>query len=46
MSAAAWIFFAVGATFLWGGLALSIVNYLRVGRRSGGGTADSRQNSG
>jgi hypothetical protein len=46
MSAEAWIFFAVGATFLWGGLALSIANYLRVGRRSGGGTTGSRQNSG
>ena len=46
MSAEAWIFFAVGATFLWGGLALSIVNYLRSGRRSEGGTVGSRQNSG
>ena len=46
MSAAAWIFFAVGAIFLWGGLALSLANYLRVGRRGGGGTADSRQNRG
>ena len=34
VSAEAWIFFAVGAAFLWGGLALSIVNYLRAGRRS------------
>ena len=34
MSAEAWIFFAVGATFLWGGLALSIANYVRAGRRS------------
>lgn len=46
MSAAAWIFFIIGATFLWGGLGLSIVNYLRSARRSEGGTADSRQNSG
>ena len=35
MSAEAWIFFLVGAAFLWGGLALSIVNYLRSGRDSG-----------
>ena len=34
MSAEAWIFFLAGAAFLWGGLALSIVNYLRSGRRS------------
>ncbi len=34
MSAAAWIFFLVGAIFLWGGLVISIVNYLRSGRRS------------
>ena len=33
MSAEAWVFFAVGAAFLWGGLALSIANYLRVERR-------------
>ena len=46
MSAEAWILFAVGAIFLWGGLALSLANYLRVGRRGGGGTADSRQNRG
>ncbi len=46
MSAEAWIFFAVGAAFLWGGLALSIVNYLRSGRRNeGGGTASNHQNS-
>lgn len=32
MSAGAWIMFLVGALFLWGGLALSIVNYLRAGR--------------
>ncbi len=32
MSAEAWIFFLVGAAFLWGGLALSIANYLRAGR--------------
>ncbi len=35
MSTGAWIFFAVGAAFLWGGLAVSIVNYLRSGRDSG-----------
>jgi hypothetical protein len=46
MSAEALIMFIVGAIFLWGGLALSIANYLRVGRRGGGGTADSRQNRG
>jgi hypothetical protein len=46
MSAEAWVFFAVGAAFLWGGLALSIANYLRVGRRGGGGTVGSRQNRG
>jgi len=34
MSAGAWIFFIIGAAFLWGGLAVSIVNYLRAGRRS------------
>ena len=26
--------FIVGAAFLWGGLALSIANYVRAGRRS------------
>ena len=35
MSAEAWIFFAVGAVFLWGGLVVSIVNYLRSGRDGG-----------
>ena len=39
LSTEAWIFFLIGAAFLWGGLVLSIVNYLRVGRRSEGGTA-------
>ena len=34
MSAEAWIFFIVGAAFLWGSLALSIANYVRAGRRS------------
>jgi len=34
MSAEAWIFFALGAILLWGGLALSIANYMRAGRRS------------
>ena len=34
MSAEVWTFLAVGAAFLWGGLALSIVNYLRSGRHS------------
>jgi hypothetical protein len=33
MSAAAWILFLVGAIFLWGGLALSLANYMRAGRR-------------
>ncbi len=33
MNTGAWIMFAVGATFLWGGLALSIINYLRSARR-------------
>ncbi len=46
MSAEAWIFFLVGATFLWGGLIVSIANYLRAGRRSGGGAAGSRETSG
>jgi hypothetical protein len=46
MSAAAWIFFLIGATFLWGGLVLSIANYLRSARRSEGGAVGSRQNSG
>ena len=32
MSADAWIFFLIGAAFLWGGLALSIANYLRASR--------------
>ena len=32
MSAGAWITFLVGAVFLWGGLILSILNYLRAGR--------------
>lgn len=32
MSAEAWVFFAVGAAFLWGGLVLSIANYVRAGR--------------
>ncbi len=49
MNAGAWIMFAIGAIFLWGGLALSIVNYLRSGqsgqRSEGGGTGGSRQNS-
>lgn len=35
MSADAWIFFLLGAAFLWGGLALSIANYLRVSRSRG-----------
>ena len=33
MSTEAWIFFLVGAIFLWGGLALSLANYMRGGRR-------------
>ena len=32
MSAGAWIMFLVGAVLLWGGLILSILNYLRAGR--------------
>jgi hypothetical protein len=32
MSGGAWIMFLVGAVFLWGGLILSILNYLRAGR--------------
>jgi|GEM_PF-2049145 hypothetical protein len=32
MSAAAWIMFLIGAVFLWGGLILSVLNYLRAGR--------------
>ena len=34
MSAGAWIMFLIGAVFLWGGLALSIVNYLRASRNT------------
>ena len=34
MSAGAWIMFLVGAALLWGGLILSILNYLRAGRRT------------
>ena len=45
MSAEAWIFFVIGAAFLWGGLVLSIMNYVRAGRRNGGRTVGSRQNS-
>lgn len=33
MSAEAWLMFAIGAIFLWGGLILSIANYLRAERR-------------
>jgi hypothetical protein len=36
MSAGAWIMFLVGALFLWGGLILSILNYLRSGRSARG----------
>ena len=32
MTAASWIMFLIGAVFLWGGLILSILNYLRAGR--------------
>ena len=34
MSAEALIMFIIGAILLWGGLALSIANYMRAGRRS------------
>ena len=34
MSAEAWIFYLIGAAFLLGGLILSIINYVRSGRRS------------
>ena len=37
MSGGAWIMFLVGALLLWGGLILSILNYLRSGRRAEGG---------
>ncbi len=36
MSAGAWIMFLVGAVFLWGGLILSLLNYLRAGRSARG----------
>jgi hypothetical protein len=36
MSAGAWIMFLVGAVFLWGGLIISILNYLRAGRGARG----------
>jgi len=36
MSAGAWILFLVGALLLWGGLILSILNYLRAGRTARG----------
>jgi hypothetical protein len=36
MSAGALIMFLVGALFLWGGLILSILNYLRAGRSARG----------
>ena len=36
MTAAAWIMFLIGAVFLWGGLILSILNYLRAGRSARG----------
>lgn len=35
MSTGAWIMLAIGATFLWGGLILSIINYFRAARREG-----------
>jgi hypothetical protein len=36
MSAGAWIMFLIGAVFLWGGLILSTLNYLRSGRSARG----------
>jgi hypothetical protein len=36
MSAGALIMFLVGALLLWGGLILSILNYLRAGRSARG----------
>lgn len=35
MGFGAWIMFAIGATFLWGGLVVAIINYLRVAARGG-----------
>lgn len=29
MGAGAWVMFAIGAIFLWGGLVVAIMNYLR-----------------
>ncbi|MDP8939339.1 MAG: MetS family NSS transporter small subunit [Actinomycetota bacterium] len=37
MSVGAWIMLAVGAVFLWGGLIVAIVNYLRIARRGNDG---------
>ncbi len=37
MGIGAWIMFAVGATFLWGGLVVAIINYLRAAAREGSG---------
>ena len=36
MSTAAIVMFLFGATFLWGGLALAIANYVRSARRQPG----------
>lgn len=33
MGIGAWIMLIIGATFLWGGLVVAIVNYLRVAGR-------------
>ena len=32
MGFGAWIMLAIGATFLWGGLVIAIINYLRACR--------------
>ena len=37
MGVGAWIMLAIGATLLWGGLIVAIVNYLRVAGRGGNG---------
>ncbi|CAN5906450.1 hypothetical protein BH23ACT11_BH23ACT11_00360 [soil metagenome] len=34
MGIGAWVMLAVGATFLWGGLVVAILNYLRVAGRT------------
>ncbi|CAN5750831.1 hypothetical protein BH24ACT22_BH24ACT22_10130 [soil metagenome] len=35
MGVGAWIMFIIGATLLWGGLVVAILNYLRAARSGG-----------